>query len=861
MKNNIQNILLVVAVMLCAGQSWAQTSITVYGNCDMCKTRIENAALTVKGVKSATYSIPQQLLTVQSNGNFDVNELHLAMTKAGHDTEALKANDKAYDALHGCCKYREESTSSTQHSEESHDHEGHNHPHEPKAPLPRIITGHIFELDKEGERLPIIGANIMWKGAETGVVSDVNGAFEIGRIDLSNQLIISYVGYQPDTVDMSDKATLNWILSNDLVLQEVEVTHRKNTSEISMLDPIQTVNIGEEELCKAACCNLSESFETSPAVDVSFTDAVTGTRQIQMLGLAGKYVQITRELIPDIRGLATIYGLTYTPGAWIESIQLSKGTGSVVNGHEGMTGQINVELRKPNAKDNFYLNLYGSEGGRYEGNLFMKQKLNRNLSTAILLHGNTRDRRFDRNDDGFMDSPLSKDVLFINRWKYQHESGWQGQVGFKVNHLNRVAGEMKFVEALDKGSDEIWGSTNSTRRYEGWMKIGKILNEETNSSFGFQLSAITHDQDLTFGLRQYDANQNNLFANFIFQSDIINPKHSIKAGASFNYDSYDEDFLGQEFLRDEKTVGAYAEHTFKATDRMSLVSGLRGDLHNQYGIMVTPRVHFRLALDEAFDSVFRLIAGKGWRTANLFSENVGVLATGRKVSILSKEQGNPYSLNPEEAWNFGTNFTQAIYFNGRRGTISLDYYYTLFNQQIVADFESSADGTVILTNQDDMTDGHSIQLQLDAELLPKFDLRTAYRYNYSEVKYGNEIKPLALTSFHRAFINMAYEAPGQWHFDLTVNWRGPQRIPNTDWLEEEDRLDEMSPDFFTVNAQIRKVFKDNFEIYVGSENLLNYRQDNPIINAATPFADDFDASLVWGPIFGRNVHAGLRYRI
>ena len=239
----------------------------------------------------------------------------------------------------------------------------------------------------------MIGANITWKGAPVGAITDEHGYFEIGRIAATNDLVISYIGYAPDTLDMSMTSSLEWMMSDDVVLTEIEVSHRRKSSEVSFVDPIQTIKISEEELCKAACCNLSESFETNPSIDVSFTDAITGTRQIQMLGLAGKYVQITRELIPDIRGLASIFGLTYTPGAWIQSIQLSKGAGSVVNGHESLTGQINVELRKPQTKERFYLNLYGNEGGRYEGNLTAKHKFSENLSTAlILLHGSSRDQ-------------------------------------------------------------------------------------------------------------------------------------------------------------------------------------------------------------------------------------------------------------------------------------------------------------------------------------------------------------------------------------------------------------------------------------------------------------------------------------
>lgn len=852
MKNIIQGLFIVMFVSLWnPGSAQHTVEFPVGGACGMCKTRIENTAESVKGVKDAYFDLSSKTLELTyKDKDFDVLKVHSVLAEAGHDTDQVRATDEDYSKLEDCCQYRDFGFSPHASIIESR---------LKKQSLPEIITGQILEEDTNGDVIPVIGANVLWEGAPFGTVTDVDGRFELGRIKRTNMLVVSYVGYDNDTIDLSQRSDLKWMMSGDVILSTVEVTHRAKTSEISFLNPIQTFNVSEDELCKAACCNLSESFETSPAIDVSFTDAVTGTRQIQMLGLAGKYVQITRELIPDIRGLASIYGLTYTPGAWVESLQLSKGAGSVVNGHESMTGQINVELRKPQKKEWFYLNLYGNEGGRYEGNLTLKHKLNENLSTAVLMHGSSRDRRHDRNDDGFMDMPIGRDFLAINRWKYQNESGLQGQFGYKISTLQRTSGQTRYDHELDHHSKTIWGSQNETLRHEAWMKIGKVFSELKNQSIGFQLSGAYHEQDLIFGLRDYISDQNNVFANLIFQSDLGSPDHTIRAGATFNWDLIDENFDGVQYDRDEKITGAYGEYTLKSGDQFTAVAGLRADHHNQYGLMWTPRLHLRNAFSES--TVVRLVAGKGWRTANIFAENLGMLATGRQVRIIGSETANPYGLNPEIAWNFGANLTQTLDLGRREATLSLDYYYTTFEDQIVADFESDATGTVILANQSEMTEGHSVQAQLDAELLPRFDLRAAYRYNYSEVDFGGESKSLTFTPFHRAFANLAYETENKWFFDVTVNWRGEQRIPNTDWLDIEDRLAEYSDDYWTVNAQVRKIFDDRFELYVGVENLLDYTQENPIINADDPFSSQFDASLIWAPIFGRNVYSGLRYRI
>ncbi len=729
--------------------------------------------------------------------------------------------------------------------------------------LPLIIEGTIYELSEDNEQIPLIGANLRWLNAPNGAVTDENGQFLIGRIKATNLLIVSYVGYKSDTVDMADKATLELNLEADLTLSEVLVEHRRKSSEISFVNPIQTTSISEEELCKAACCNLSESFETSPSIDVSITDAVTGTKQIQMLGLAGKYVQISRESIPDIRGLAAISGLTYTPGFWVESIQLSKGTGSVVNGFESLTGQINIELRKPEDEENFYLNLYGNQGGRYEGNLSLKHQFNEKLSTGFLLHGSDRSKRIDHNHDEFLDMPLIQNFIGINRWKYEdQEKGLVAQVGLKLTKTDATSGNRKFDKHHDLYSEDMWGMNNAVDRYEFWTKSGKNFNNKNNSSIGLQLSGLVHDQKTVFGTNEYIGDQKSFYANLLYNQDIGNEKHKIITGISYLWDDVKETAYENQFDRTEHVPGVFAEYIFKPDAKFTLVGGLRGDLHNIYGAQITPRLHLRYAAND--QTVFRLVGGKGWRTANIFAEHPGIFASNRQVEIIPFKNNSselPYGLNPEQAWNMGANVTRTLYLGQREATLSLDYYYTLFQDQIIADLESSSDGRVIFRNQDFNSWGQSAQIQLDAEPIANLDVRLAYRYNYSEAKYGSEIKSTPLNSFHRAFINIAYNLKDSWHFDYTLNFRGKQRIPNTDWLPETYQLDSESPVYFLSNAQVRKIFNDNFELYVGVENIFNYKQENPIIAPFQPFSKNFDASIIYAPIFGRNFYGGLRYKI
>jgi outer membrane receptor for ferrienterochelin and colicin/copper chaperone CopZ len=848
MKQIILTTLFAVATIINI-QAQEEASITVYGACGMCGDRIEETARSLQGVRGVTYDLESNTLKFKYYPEkIDIMQVHRAMADAGHDTDKVKADDEVYSALPLCCLYR-------QYTSEPETEPSGDDPDFKRSPL---INGTIFEEDAEGNKVPLIGANIQWLGAPMGGTTDAEGHFEIGRIKMTDLLVITYVGYPSDTIDVSSTNEVEWTMTEGIRLDEVEVTYKKKTTTISYLNPVQVKNLGEEELCKAACCSLSESFETSPSIDASFTDAVTGTRQIQMLGLAGKYVQITRELVPDVRSLAVIDGLEYTPGAWIESIQLSKGSGSVAQGYESMTGQINVELRKPEKKERFYLNLYANEGGRYEGNLTLKQKVSSNWSTALLLHGKTQYQRHDRNDDGFLDMPLGQNFFATNRWKYQDASGLQGQIGLRYVDKSTFSGQQRYQPDLDEGSTDIWGFQKEAEVMEVWAKIGKYLNPINNSSFGFMISAKQYEDNRIYGQRRYDVEEQNLYSNFLYEIGTRDKAHHFKMGASYVLDMVVEDFGSLGFDYEEHIVGGFLEYTYAYEDKFTAVLGQRLDHHNNFGLQYIPRLHLRYAVSDR--SVFRGSVGRGWRSARVLVENVGLMASNRSFEVRETEENSPYGLLPEQNWNMGANWTYTFYTGPREGVLALDYYHAIFTDQIVADFESASDGTVILTNQADQTTAHSLQAQLDYEVFKNFDIRAAYRYNISWADYGGEEKTIPFNSFHRAFVNMAYEARDGWHFDLTVNWNGEQRLPSTAWMAESNRIEEESEAFFMVMAQVRKIFNKNFELYAGVENMFNFRVDNPIVSANDPFGSDFDASLVWGPIFGRNIYTGLRYR-
>lgn len=719
---------------------------------------------------------------------------------------------------------------------------------------PKQFQGKVYEENENSQLTPLIGANIYWSGTTQGTVSAPDGSFSIASNKNSDKLVVSFTGYQSDTIDTRNSNNFEVILKNSVEIEGVEVVVRQKTTTFSLYDPIKVEKIGEGELEKAACCNLSESFETNASVDVSFTDAITGTKQIQLLGLTGPYTQITRENIPDIRGLSAIYGMEYIPGTWIESIQLNKGAGSVVNGFESIAGQINVELRKPESADRLYFNAYANEDSRFEANLNLTQKVGENLSTALLLHGRTQQVQMDRNRDGFMDKPIGDQYIILNRWKLVAQNGWESQIGIKGTYNQNNGGQMGYAQG---GGENLWGMDMETKRLEGWWKLGKVFEKNPTKSIGMQFSGLVHDQYSKFGLKTYAGIHRSAYGNFIFQSK-QNVHHGYKIGASILYDSYNELLDNTQFIREEIIPGIFGEYNFTPNDKFSAVAGVRFDYHNIFGGFVTPRMHIRYAPLEK--SVFRLSAGRGQRTATIIGENNSVLASSRVFQVLNPEENKPYGLNPEVAWNFGANFTQKFTLDYREGSVTFDLYHTRFNNQVVIDLDESPQ-SVLFYNLDGESFSTSFQTQVDYELIRRLDVRLAWRYYDVKTTYLSGLKQKPLLSPHKAFVNLAYGTRKHWKFDYTVQWQSSKRIPSTAGNPPQYQIAETSPSFFLMNAQVSKQWREVFDVYVGVENILDYRQENPIIAAEDPFGQYFDSSLIWGPIFGRMFYTGIRLRI
>ncbi len=727
----------------------------------------------------------------------------------------------------------------------------------------QVLKGQVYgqEIhDNHNHKVELSGASVFWEGTTTGTVTDENGDFQLA-VDsgtLPHKLVVSFMGYQADTLLIaSGQENIEVVLEASRDLGEVVVTGRRSGSHVSGMEPILTQVVTETELQRAACCNLSEAFETNASVDVSFTDAVSGAQQIQLLGLAGIYSQILTENTPTIRGLGQPYGLGFIPGPWMETIHISKGAGSVVNGYESITGQINVELKKPESSDLFFYNFYGNDFGRLESSINAAVKLSPQWSTMVLAHGEILENQFDHNNDSFLDHPLMRKYNIVNRYRFDRPGVLESQFGFRVMQEDRRGGQLSFFENnASLGSPSFYGFGVNTDRYEAFARTGFFLPGQPDGTIGTQLSFIHHNHDSQYGQTQYAGRQNTLYANVIYENSLANnPNHKINAGVSYVFDDYKEDLnvSGEETNLDrrESVPGVFAQYTFHHHEQFVGILGMRADFHNIYGTLFTPRLHIRSNFTPT--TTLRASAGKGYRAPNMIAENTGLLVSNRQMVFVEE-------IEMEEAWNYGASLTQSFSLFGRDASLSAEYYRTDFVNQLIVDVDTDFNQARFY-NLNGKSYANNSQVEFKFEPLLFFEITAAYRMTDVKTTINDQLVRKPFVNNYKGMLSGSWASRNNnWQIDLTGQFNGKSRIPDSSMLPQEFQMPEESPAHVIVHGQITRRW-NRFDIYLGGENLTNYKQKNPIIASNEPFGEHFDASMIWGPIMGRMFYLGLRYTI
>ena len=705
------------------------------------------------------------------------------------------------------------------------------------------LKGTVFSENGE----PLTGAQVRWENAKAGVTTNYDGGFEIDYPNsVPQKLITTYIGFNNDTtlVSKNEHITITLI---PYTLDEVTVTTRgRGVLKVSGAE--NSMLIGRQELFKAACCNLGESFTTNPSVDVSYDDAATGAKQIKLLGLSGSYVQMLTENIPAFRGAAHPYSLGYVPGPWMQSIQVSKGSSSVKNGFESITGQINIEYLKPQAEDETVgINLYGDSKAKFEANADANIHINEKLSSALLFHYEDRYKSHDGNNDGFTDLPDIKQFNIMNRWGYFSEKRIT-QALVSIIEENRKSG------VSNHGSNhldpKIYDTNLNTTHFDGWIKNAWIIDSEKNTNIAIMGSITRHLYDGEYGAdRSLYTKQTNAYGQLFFETD-FDEHNSLSTGIGIAYDYFHHNLNKNLSFKDrETTAGAYAQYTYKLEDKLVVMAGLRYDNSSIYNSFITPRMHIKWVPIRSL--TFRGSVGKGYRTVNPWAEYGYLLASSLPISV-TKE------VNQEKAWNYGISSSFSTSLFGRPFTLSAEYYFTDFNSQIILDRDSNP-GEIAITNLNGKSYSHTFQVDLNYELFDGLTLMAAYRKNDVKETYSGRTMTKPLTADYKSMVSLSYLTPLElWQFDMTIQLTGGGRLPKSPFFNNSALYSENYANFAQLSGQVTRHFR-HFSIYAGGENLTGYKQKNPIINI--PEIGYYDPTLIYAPLHGAMFYAGIRLKL
>lgn len=711
------------------------------------------------------------------------------------------------------------------------------------------LRGLVRGPDIDGVVRPLIRATVFWKGASGGVLTDSVGSFVLKRTASSDSLVVRAPGYVSRTL----------VASSDTVIVDLQpssgsaITVEAEQSGI-IAAPIRTEVISRSDLNKAACCSLAESFEKNPSVEVSFSDAVSGAKQIQLLGLRGIYTQFLVEAVPLIRGVEMPFALDHVPGPFMESISISKGSSTVTNGYESVTGQINICMHNPRTAPSLYVNAYANTMQRYELNLYGAQHVTDELSTMTMVHGRIMDMAMDNNGDGFADVPTFRQINAVHRWNFNNdEIEWQVFVrGLRDRYQSgqSVLGHHEDIhvhpDSTLRGSYDI---TTDISRLDGFVKFGLLNPFEDMEGSGLSLvvSGATHDQTSTFGLRRAGSVQNTLQVRGVAALP-FSDEFKLVSGFSYLMDDVDESVLADGFSRSERVPGVYSELTLQPSKSITALVGMRYDHHNMYGGRFVPRAHVKWSVSDVVS--IRASAGRGWRVANVVAENLSSFINSRKVVF------DPI-FRPEDAWNAGASVTANLEFRGRPLTLDAEVYHTAFTNQLVVDFDRST-SEVFVTNLAGQSYATNVMAQVIYSPVPRLDLLLAGRWVDIVAPYGGVAQQKPMTSRLRVLSTVSYATSDNlWQADLTLAWNGPGRVPVITSSADASYASGTFPAWWRINGQLTRRFGE-YDLYLGIENATNFIQQMPILGSDNPLGSAFDASLAWGPLDPRMVYVGVR---
>lgn len=705
----------------------------------------------------------------------------------------------------------------------------------------------------DDKNVPVQGATLAWAGHSFHAISDSEGLFLINRLADDSLLIIQYVGFK--TLEFRvppNQVEVRITMSENIELQQVEVKSKASATFTPLASNMNKEVVSMRELRKAPCCNLSESFETSAVVDANYTNAALGTREIEMLGMRGIYSQIMLDSRPTMYNLAAPFAFDFIPGPWLKGVQVSKGAGTVVNGSDGLAGQINVDLIDPQDGPRLFVNGYANHRNRYEMNIITNKKFNENWSSGTLIHGNQDQHHQDKNADDFIDAPRKRQLNVMQRFHY-YGLKWEGQVNVHGILDQRQGGQTQHPSPDHVGDLLIYD--HNQKRLEIFGNVGFVGFKDPGRSIGFQWHVQHHDYDAMYA-RIANGKDQSYYANLIYQEKFGSKKHTLMSGLSMRRSITEEGFSDLIFNRKEFIPGMFGEYSYNADvadSKFGYTVGLRTDRYGDYGFRATPRFSARFQVEDY--GTIRASAGRAYRMPNVISDNIHFIGLGRYFQI--------ESIGLDVANNFGLGYIQKIFLGGPTElNISVDFYHTYFKKQNIQDIESET-RNIINRYVDEGSRINYFLVQNQIQLNSNLGFKIAYKYTDAQYRLTNN-NPLISRMYlpkHRALFTVDVNSDESiWLANFTLQWVGSQRLLDISYYPTPGSAGRTnkSPSYFLINFHLSRNL-GKFEFYSGLENATNYVQEYQIVSPTATGSRYFDATRLYAPNMGIRWYGGFKY--
>ncbi|WP_372636239.1 TonB-dependent receptor plug domain-containing protein [Fodinibius sp.] len=711
-------------------------------------------------------------------------------------------------------------------------------------------------VSSEGEA--VAGANVALLETRKGTSTDADGRFLLSTIDPgAYQLVVSAVGFarhqEKITVEKDIPQTLTIRLKPKVEeLEQVVVTGTMRETYVKE-SPVKVSVINARRLQQGkTSSNIMDLIGSVNGLSTQLNCGVCGTNAIRINGVEGPNTAVLIDGMPLMGALASVYGLNGISPSIIDRVEVIKGPQSTLYGTQALGGVVNIITKNPANTPSFTADMYGKS--TREGNLNLAGSPQSGRFKGFVSGDILRMQHyFDENNDGFNDVPKRSRVALFGKGIVTGKRGDQlWSIATKLYDEKRTGGVRAYTGDL-RGSGEVYGESIYTRRAELLTELRpRGLNQQLRIS-----GALTyHDQDSYYGTEHYDARQGIIYGQATWDQQLTGA-WQLLAGATVRYQTYHDNTPATSGNPDRRFIpGIFAQSELSLGD-VTLLGGLRFDHHAEHGLITAPRLSAKYRPSER--TTVRISGGTGFRVVNVFTEDHAALTGSREVVFTE-------DLEPERSRSITASVEHIIYFGSNPMTVGMDGFYTRFSNKIIPDYDRDPN-LIVYENLDghSVTRGASISIEQNFTSIP-LTYNAGFTLMDVFTNENNERRALTYAPGYTGTLGLTYRFRWGLSLDYTANLVGPKRMPDN-YVEDFGR-DRWSPAHATHDLKLTKEFTDvnssrgvGFEAYFSAENLFDYTQGSPLVDAASPFSPDFDTIYTWGPVVGRTLGLGVRLNL